>query len=105
MSYFMSETLTKYFVVNKATGEKIEVLPHTSGQGTFSFNEKSLADNDPEQDGSDFANDTTLYTFTNGIEDADADGYIDNPGDFVNNDVEQLDVTGEWDIVREEVAA
>lgn len=95
--------ITKYFVFPAGKPEeKIEVLPHTAGNGSFSFNEASLAKNDPEQDGSDFVADKTLFTFTNGIEDANADGYIDNPGDFVNNDVEQLDITGVYDIVKEE---
>lgn len=95
--------MLKYFVVNKASGEKIEVLPHTSADGLFSFNEAALAKNDPEQDGSDFVADKTLYTFANGTLDADFDGNIDALGDFVNNDVPQLDVSGEWDIVKEEV--
>lgn len=96
--------VTKYFVFPAGKPEeRIEVLPHTAGNGFFSFNEASLAKNDPEQDGSDFVKDNTLYTFTNGIEDANADGYIDNCGDFVNNDITQLDVTGMWDIVKEEV--
>lgn len=80
---------TKYFVINKDTGEKKEVLPHTAGEGYFGFADASLANTDGWKD-PEF-----LYCYDN----------ADQDGAFVNNDVEQLDQTGVWDIVKEEVSA
>jgi hypothetical protein len=78
--------MTRYFVKNIETGESIEVLPHTAGEGTFSFAPASLAGGD----GYEFANSKELYTFDN----------ADASGEFVNNDVVQLDITGKWDISK-----
>ena len=77
----------KYFVFNDT--EEIEVLPHTAGEGVFSFANANLAGTDG------WANPEVLYTFDNG----------DKDGAFVNNDVVQLDVTGVWDIRKEEVSS
>lgn len=74
----------KYFVFNDT--QEIEVLPHTAGDGVFSFADASLAGTDG------LANPEVLYTFANG----------DKDGAFVNNDVVQLDVTGVWDIKKVE---
>lgn len=90
--------MTKYFVINVNTGERIEVLPHDGGNGAFGFADAKLAETEQ------WVTPDVVYTFANGVEDADQDGSIDNLGDFVNNDVAQLDLTGEWDIVKEEVA-
>lgn len=93
----------KYFVKNIETGETIEVLPWQAGNGVYRFNEASLAQNDPEQDASEFMADQTVYEFANGTTDADNDGSIDEMGAFVNNDIVQLDVTGKWDIFKTEI--
>lgn len=86
---------TKYFVFPAGKPEeKFEVLPHTSGDqdgnGTddFGFVDANLANTEA------WAKPEVKYVWEN----ADADGA------FVNNDVEQLDVTGKYDIVKEEVA-
>lgn len=81
---------TKYFVfpVGKPE-EKFEVLPHTFGDSYVGFAKAELAGIDgwekPE----------VLFIWANPFED----------GAFVNNDVEQLDETGTYDIVKEEVEA
>lgn len=77
---------TKYFVfpVGKPE-EKFEVLPHTAGEGTFSFARVKFA-------GEDWDN-APLYTFANEAQD----------GAFVNNDILQADITGTYDILKEEI--
>lgn len=77
---------TKYFVFPAGTPEeKIEVLPHTFGDGVVSFAKAELKDT------VEWEAPEVLYTWEN----------ADQDGAFVNNDVEQLDVTGEYDIVKE----
>lgn len=87
---------TKYFIFPAGKPEeKFEVLPHTFGdlnadnKSDVGFAKAGLTTEEwssPE---------VTLYTWTN----------ADQDGAFVNNDVEQLDVTGTYDIVKEEVEA
>jgi hypothetical protein len=73
----------KYFVFPAGKPEeKFEVIPHTAGEGVFSFAKPA--------EGEAWEN-AELYTFENLAQD----------GDFVNNDIEQLDVTGTYDIVKE----
>lgn len=86
---------TKYFVFPAGKPEeKFEVLPHTFGDVTndglsdVSFANANLAGNEEG-----WKNPEIMYTWTN----------ADRDGAFVNNDVEQLDVTGTYDIVKEEV--
>jgi len=85
---------TKYFVFPAGKPEeKFEVLPHTAGDqnadgfSDFGFVDAKLASTDawftPE----------VKYVWDNGAQD----------GSFVNNDIEQLDQTGQFDIVKEEV--
>ena len=82
---------TKYYVfVAGNKEEKFEVLPHTAGDSTFSF---ALASASKTGDLQDWFNATPLYTWEN----------EDKDGAFVNNDVEQLDMTGVYDIVKETV--
>jgi hypothetical protein len=77
----------KYFVFPAGKQEeKFEVLPHTAGDNTFSFAKADLAGTEA------WGSPEMLFTWENALED----------GAFVNNDVEQLDVTGEYDIVKEE---
>lgn len=86
----MSNKETKYFVFPAGKPEeKFEVLPHTAGDGTFSFAKASAA---KTGDINDWYN-AELYTWANENKD----------GAFVNNDTEQLDVTGVYDIAKEEV--
>jgi hypothetical protein len=75
----------KYFVfpVGKPE-EKFEVSPHTAGEGVFSFAKPA--------EGEAWEN-AELYTFANEGQD----------GAFVNNDILQADVTGTYDIVKEEI--
>lgn len=87
---------TKYFVFPAGKPEeKFEVLPHTfgdvnaDGKSDVSFVNADLAGTDA------WAKPEVFYTWTN----------ADQDGAFVNNDVEQLDVTGTYDIVKEEVVA
>lgn len=82
--------ITKYFVfpVGKVE-EKFEVLPHTFGDSSVGFAKAELAGTDG------WASPEVLFTWANPFED----------GAFVNNDVEQLDETGTYDIVKEEVEA
>lgn len=86
---------TKYFVFPAGKPEeKFEVLPHTFGdvngdeKSDVSFAKAELSGT-PE-----WENPTELFTWTN----------ADREGAFVNNDVEQLDVTGVYDIVKEVVS-
>lgn len=77
----------KYFVFPAGKPEeKFEVLPHTFGNGFVGFADAKLAGTDgwnkPE----------VLYKWENENKD----------GAFVNNDVEQLDLTGVYDIVKVE---
>lgn len=76
---------TKYFVfpVGKPE-EKFEVIPHTAGEGTFSFAKPA--------EGEAWEN-AELYTFANEAQD----------GAFVNNDILQADITGTYDILKEEI--
>lgn len=84
--------ITKYFVFPAGKPEeKFEVLPHTAGNGTFSFAKKETSQTGNVNDWYD----AELYTWANEQKD----------GAFVNSDVEQLDVTGTYDIVKEEVEA
>lgn len=89
-----AEHVAKYFVFPKGKPEdKFEVLPYESGdivqndngKYEFAFADAKLAGtegwNKPE----------TLYVWDNDNRD----------GWFVNNDVEQLDVTGTYDIAKE----
>lgn len=81
---------TKYFIFPAGKPEeKFEVLPHTSNEEYIKFANANLAGGD----GSAFINAETTYKFEN----------LGMDGVFVNNDVQQLDVTGTFDIVREEV--
>lgn len=80
---------TKYFVFPAGKPEeKFEVLPHTFGDNLVSFAKADLAGTEgwesPEE----------LFSWENPFDD----------GAFVNNDVEQLDTTGVYDIVKEVVA-
>ena len=87
---------TKYFVFPAGKPEeKFEVLPHTFGD----VNDDGLSDVafavPPAEGvtGDEWAADSSaLYTWTN----------ADKDGAFVNNDVEQLDLTGTFDIMRED---
>jgi len=80
---------TKYFVFPAGKPEeKFEVLPHTAGDTYFAFADAKLAGNEEG-----WKNPETLYKFEN----------IGHDGHAVNNDVEQLDLTGVYDIVKEEV--
>lgn len=86
---------TKYFVFPAGKPEeKFEVLPHTfgdvdaDGKSDVSFAKAELSGT-PE-----WETPAELFTWTNG----------DQDGAFVNNDVEQLDVTGVYDIVKETVS-
>lgn len=82
---------TKYFVFPAGKPEeKFEVIPHTAGNETFSFANAEAA---KTGDLNDWYNASPLYTWENKNKD----------GAFVNNDTEQLDVTGVYDIVKEEV--
>lgn len=84
---------TKYFVFPAGKPEeKFEVLPHTAGEGEFSFAKKEASETGNLND---WYEATPLYTFAN----------PDQDGAFVNNDIAQLDVTGEYDIMKEEVEA
>lgn len=84
---------TKYFVFPAGKPEeKFDVIPHTAGEGTFSFAKKEASETGNLND---WYNASPLFTWANAEKD----------GAFVNNDVEQLDVTGEYDIVKEEVVA
>ena len=76
---------TKYFVRNVETGEKIQVLSHTAGDGTFSFADASLAGTEA------WENPEVLYTFEN----------VNKDGEFTRPDSEQKDVTGVWDFIVE----
>jgi len=74
----------KYFVFPAGKlEEKFEVIPHTFGDDTVSFAKTGL-------EGEDWTN-AELFTWANPFD----------SGAFVNNDVEQLDVTGTYDIVKE----
>lgn len=78
----------KYFVFPAGKPEeKFEVLPHTFSEHTVSFALAELAEL-PE-----WESPSVLYTWENAFDD----------GAFVNNDTEQLDVTGTYDIVKEVV--
>lgn len=81
--------IKKYFVVNVETGEKIEVLAHTAGEGTFSFARAELAGK-PEWE---TVSAEEMFTFPN----------IDKDGKFAEDHNSTLDVTGKWDFVAEEV--
>lgn len=88
---------TKYFVFPAGKPEeKFEVLPHTFGENggvsSVSFAKAELA---KTGNLNDWYKATELFTFSN----------PENDGAFVNNDTEQLDVTGVYDIMKEEVAA
>lgn len=77
----------KYFVFPAGKPEeKFEVLPHTFGEDTVGFASAELAGTDGWE-----SPEVVLYTWANPFDD----------GAFVNNDVEQLDTTGEYDIVKE----
>lgn len=78
--------MTKDYVRNVTTGEKIEVLPHTAGDGTFSFANADLADT------SGWETPEVMYTFANENKD----------GEFTKPESTQLDVTGEWDFITED---
>lgn len=76
----------KYFVFPAGKPEeKFEVLPHTFSSTEVSFAKANLTSEE-------WASPETLYTWENEAQD----------GAFVNNEIEQLDVTGTFDIVKEE---
>lgn len=80
---------TKYFVFPAGKPEeKFEVLPHTFADNSVSFAKADLAGTEG------WESPEVLFTWENPFED----------GAFVNNDVEQLDVTGQFDIVKEVVS-
>jgi len=82
---------TKYFVFPAGKPEeRFPVLPHMAGETTFSFAHESASQTG---DLKDWFYAEPLYTWDN----------KDKDGAFVNNDVEQLDVTGVYDIVLESV--
>jgi len=73
-----------YFVVNKTTGEEVEVLYHTAGDGVAQFVKAELAGTP------DWETTTDFYTFANPNKD----------GEFTQPESGQLDVTGEWDFIQ-----
>lgn len=79
----------KYFVVNKDSGEVIEVLAHTDdvNNKTFSFANADLSGTDG------WNNPEILYTFSNPNKD----------GEFTKPESGQLDVTGKYDFIEKEV--
>lgn len=88
----MNTTETKYFIFPAGKPEEqFEVIPHTFGDEDkdgicdVSFADAKLANTDG------WDNPEIMYTWANG----------DKDGAFVNNDVEQLDVTNTWDIVKQ----
>lgn len=83
----MTPTITKYFVFPAGKPEeKFEVLPRDFNDGSVGFVKvQELAGTN------DWMTTTEVFTWANPFDD----------GAFVNNDVEQLDVTGTYDIVKE----
>lgn len=80
----------KYFVFPAGKPEeKFEVLPHTFGD----VNEDGLSDVVFVKVGDNWETPAETFTWTNANQD----------GAFVNNEILQTDITGTYDIIKEEI--